>query len=102
MSHAFIEIAGDDNDAGIAVIKAEFDGATLRVALFAPAHVVEKRVDMVALGEHASLPMQHVDVVDVPAVALIGRALLPPIDRKVGSLLWIRGHVVCGFRAKFL
>ena len=100
MGHAFVEITGDDNDAGIAVIKSEFNGATLGVALFAPAHVVKKRVYVVALGEHATLLMQHVDVVDVPAVAFFGRAFLPPIDRKIGARLWVRGHVVGGFRAQ--
>ena len=102
MGDAFIEIAGDHDKAGIAVIEAEFNCAALGVALFAPAHVVEKCVNVIAFAEHAAFLMQHVDVVDVPPVAFLGRAFLPPVDREVRPGLRVWGHVVGGLRAKLL
>ena len=46
--------------------------------------------------------MQHVDVVDVPPVAFVGCALLPPVDREVRPGLRVWGHVIGGLRAKLL
>ena len=101
---ALLHVAGDDDEAGVVAVERELDRGAHLGGAGRPLELVEQGVDVLAVGEHATVAVQVVHLDHRPVVPVVVVALEHPVDRQVrpGDVVRAHGHVGVGRVAQVL